>query len=95
LSNSCPKIHVYIPGHRYLGEPNAAGKSKVSKRLAAVVFVGKSVREQRCLILKTKTLKNFEEFSSKNISLHPPWTPEFSVSRMQQQISVVYRFGVT
>ena len=77
LSNSRPKIHDYISGHRGLVESNAAEKFRVSKRLSAVVFKGKSVGEQRCLILKTKTVQVFEQFSSKNTRLHPrtpaPW----------------------
>ena len=52
MNNSRPRIYVYISGHRHLVEPNAAGKSKISKRLSAIVFKGKGVTEQRCLILK-------------------------------------------
>jgi hypothetical protein len=51
-----------FPDTDIFGEPNAAEKSKVSKRVSAVVFRGKTVREQRCLILKTKTLQNNEQF---------------------------------
>jgi len=56
------------------GEPNDAEKSKVSKSLSAVIFKGKTVREQSCLILKTKTLQNFEQFSSQKHTFKSPDT---------------------
>jgi hypothetical protein len=42
LSNSLSKIHIHITGHGHVGEPNAAGKSKISNRPIAVVFKGKT-----------------------------------------------------
>jgi hypothetical protein len=42
------KIQVFIPRHRHLGEPNAAGKFKILKKPSAFVFEGKVVREQHC-----------------------------------------------
>jgi hypothetical protein len=37
----------------------------VSKSVSAFILSGNGVREQRCLIAKTITLQNFEQFSQK------------------------------